>query len=56
MRASPRDVGQPRYPNGLPDDIPARVYNRVAAEGALALAEEVVDQVNTWFATDDSAT
>jgi HEPN domain-containing protein len=45
-----------RYPNGLPDDIPARVYNRVTAEGALALAEEVVAQVNTWFATDDSAT
>jgi HEPN domain-containing protein len=45
-----------RYPNGLPDDIPARVYNRVTAEGALALAEEVVGQVNTWFATDDSAT
>jgi HEPN domain-containing protein len=45
-----------RYPNGLPDDIPARVYNRVTAEGALALAEEVVDQVNNWFATDDSAT
>jgi len=45
-----------RYPNGLPDDIPARVYNRVAAEGALALAEAVVAQVNAWFTTGHSAT
>lgn len=42
-----------RYPSGLPDDIPARVYNRAAAEGALALAEAVVAQVNAWF-TDDT--
>jgi len=38
-----------RYPNGLPDDIPARVYNRAASEGALALAEAAVAQVETWF-------
>ena len=38
-----------RYPNGLPDDIPARVYNRQAAEGALALAEAVVAEVESWF-------
>jgi HEPN domain-containing protein len=38
-----------RYPNGLPDDIPARVYNQGAAHSALALAEAVVAQVETWF-------
>jgi len=34
-----------RYPNGLPDDIPARVYNRQAAQQALDLAEAVVMHV-----------
>jgi len=34
-----------RYPNSLPDDIPARVYNRPAAETALRLAEAVVSEV-----------
>ena len=34
-----------RYPNGLPDDIPARVYTRTAAERALALAEDVIEEV-----------
>ena len=29
----------------LPDDIRARVYNQAAAQNALTLAEEVVDQV-----------
>jgi len=38
-----------RYPNGLPDDIPARVYNREAAETALSLAGEVAAQVTRWF-------
>ena len=38
-----------RYPNGLPDDIPARVYNREAATSALALAEDVLSQVEGWF-------
>ncbi len=38
-----------RYPNGLPDDIPARVYNQDAASGALALAEAVVAKVEAWF-------
>ncbi len=33
-----------RYPNSLPDGIPADVYTRDAAMGAVALAEEVV----TW--------
>ena len=39
-----------RYPNGLPDDIPARVYNRQAAERALALAQAVATEVEAWFA------
>ena len=38
-----------RYPNGLPDDIPARVYNRQTARGALGLAEAVVEAVEGWF-------
>lgn len=33
-------------------DIPARVYNRVAAEEALALAKAVAAQVNAWFTYD----
>ena len=32
-----------RYPNGLPDSIPARVYNREAAEQAVKLAKDAVD-------------
>ena len=39
-----------RYPNGLPDDIPARVYNRQASAGALALALAVAAEVEAWFA------
>lgn len=31
-----------RYPNGLPDSIPARVYNEEAAQEAVRLAGEVV--------------
>lgn len=38
-----------RYPNGLPDDIPARVYSQTAAASALSLAEEVVAAVESWF-------
>jgi HEPN domain-containing protein len=34
-----------RYPNGLADDIPARVYNRSAAEAALRLVEAVLSTV-----------
>ena len=34
-----------RYPNGLPDSIPARVYTQNAAQEAVALAQEVVDKV-----------
>ncbi len=35
-----------RYPNALPDGIPARVYNREAAEEAVALAGDVVATVD----------
>jgi HEPN domain-containing protein len=34
-----------RYPNGLPDGIPAEVYGQEAAFGAVALADEVVRYV-----------
>jgi len=34
-----------RYPNGLPDDIPARVYNHASAESAFSLARAVITQV-----------
>ena len=38
-----------RYPNGLPDDIPANVYNREAATSAVTLVEEVLLEVEGWF-------
>ncbi|MCX8067400.1 MAG: HEPN domain-containing protein [Anaerolineae bacterium] len=34
-----------RYPNGLPDGIPAQVYTARVAEEAVALAQEVVETV-----------
>ena len=34
-----------RYPNGLPDSIPARVYNLAEAERAQAMAEKVIKKV-----------
>ena len=42
-----------RYPNGLPEDIPANVYNREAAVSALTLAEDVFAQVDGWFADSE---
>ncbi len=42
-----------RYPNGLPDDIPAHVYNEKADAGALALVKEVVAQVDAWFTREE---
>ena len=38
-----------RYPNGLPGDIPARVYSRQAGQTALTLAEAVLTAVDGWF-------
>jgi len=40
-----------RYPNGLPDSIPARVYNRSAAEEGLRLADKTVQLVRKKFET-----
>lgn len=34
-----------RYPNSLPDSIPARVYTQDAAAEAVALADEIVNYV-----------
>jgi HEPN domain-containing protein len=34
-----------RYPNGLPDGIPAEVYTQEAALGAVLLAEEAVEYI-----------
>mgnify|MGYP005844407495 FL=1 len=34
-----------RYPNSLPDSIPARVYTEDAAKEAVSLAEQIVDFV-----------
>ncbi len=38
-----------RYPNSLPDSIPARVYTRDAAQEAVRLAREIVTFVQGWF-------
>ncbi len=38
-----------RYPNSLPDSIPARVYTRDAAQEAVRLAAEIVTFVRDWF-------
>jgi HEPN domain-containing protein len=34
-----------RYPNGLPDSIPARVYTRRVAEETLRMADQALDLV-----------
>ena len=34
-----------RYPNGIPDSIPAKVYTRKPAEEALRLAEKTIEFV-----------
>jgi HEPN domain-containing protein len=39
-----------RYPNSLPDGIPANVYTQEAAQGAVALAEEAVAWVKQLLA------
>ncbi|MBN2079941.1 MAG: HEPN domain-containing protein [Spirochaetes bacterium] len=35
-----------RYPNGIPDGIPAAVFNRDMAAQALTIAAEILDTVN----------
>lgn len=42
-----------RYPNGLPDSIPALVYNRKAAVEALELAADVVAAVTPLISPDE---
>jgi HEPN domain-containing protein len=39
-----------RYPNGLPDGVPADVYTREAAQSAVTLADEVVNWVKIFIA------
>jgi len=36
-----------RYPNGLPDNIPARVYGRPEAERALGMCDQLLDVVRS---------
>lgn len=36
-----------RYPNGLPDSIPARIYNKKTAQEAVDLANDVVLTVSS---------
>lgn len=43
-----------RYPNGLPDGIPADVYTQQAATDAVDLAKEAVDFVTTKFTHVDA--
>lgn len=38
-----------RYPNGLPDSIPARVFTKKSAAEALRLAEKVVTSVKKFI-------
>jgi HEPN domain-containing protein len=42
-----------RYPNGLPDGIPADVFTQEAAESAVVLAEEAVAWVGQLLDADD---
>lgn len=42
-----------RYPNGLPDSIPARVYNEKLARDAASIAEEVVAFAERWLAAGE---
>ena len=43
-----------RYPNGLPDSIPALVYNRKAAVEAVELAADVVATVAPLISPDET--
>ncbi len=38
-----------RYPNGLPEGIPAEIFNRDAAEGAFKLAESTVQIITDYL-------
>lgn len=41
-----------RYPNSIPDSIPARIYTEGAAKEAAQLAEEVVNFVKSLIVND----
>ncbi len=41
-----------RYPNGVPDSIPARVYTKYAAAQAVELAEEIVNFVKKKISSE----
>jgi HEPN domain-containing protein len=43
-----------RYPNTLPDSIPARVYTQDAAHDAVELEGEIVALVREWFSRPDA--
>lgn len=43
-----------RYPNGIPDSIPARVYTEDAALGAVGLASEIVTFVREQLSEKES--
>lgn len=45
-----------RYPNSLPESIPAHVYTQSAAESAVALAEEAVSFVASKLKASHTAT
>ena len=39
-----------RYPNGLPDSIPARVYGQTSAKDVLSICDQVLDMVRRKMA------
>jgi HEPN domain-containing protein len=41
-----------RYPNGLPDSIPARVYTRTVADEVLRMADQVLRLVQQKLRED----
>ncbi len=43
-----------RYPNSLPDSIPARVYTRAVADEALRMADQVLDVARRKLRQDNS--
>jgi HEPN domain-containing protein len=45
-----------RYPNGLPDGIPAEAFDAVDAEHALELTKQVIAFVQTRLVTEDENT
>ena len=44
-----------RYPNGLPDSIPAKVFTEEVAKTAAALADEIVASIRSELTRLDHA-